>query len=164
VTNMTPGVDRQYAAVTTPASAETTIGTIDKYALPPIAAPESTNSIATSPGATYPNPNSAAAAFANSPMQGSSQTASTLQTSAPAPNPVEVTSVTTATVQLPPAGKYRPAGTSDYATTAESQRVEVAALPAAPQPASPAGASDPWPSPASATPATPATGGGIGTY
>jgi hypothetical protein len=80
---------------------------------------------------------------------------------ATAANPVEVVPVTTATVQLPPAGKYRPGGTSDYSTISESQHVEVAALPAAPQASAPAGASDPWSPPASSTPAS---GGGIGTY
>jgi hypothetical protein len=162
VENTTHAVDPQYAAATSPA-AETTTPTIDKYALPPMAAQSSATTNPMSTPAAYPSPSSAEAAFANAPTPGSSQTASAAATSASsATSAIDVTPVTTATVQLPQAGKYRPGGTSDYAIAAESQPIEVAALPAAPQaaPAS-ARASDPWAPPAATTPVT---GGGIGTY
>jgi hypothetical protein len=164
VASTTPAVDPQYAAATSPASADTTTPTIDKYALPPNVAQVSTNSNPTSPAPAYPSRSSPEAAFANSPAPGSSQTASAAEAStsgATSANAVEVTPGTTATVQLPPAGKYRPGGTSDYSMATESQHIEVAALPATPQATAPAGASDPWSPPASTTPAT---GGGIGTY
>jgi len=163
--NTTPAADPQFAFATTSAPTGTTPSTVDKYALPPFVAQASPESSVYSSAASYPNPSSPAAAFANSPTPGSSQAVTAVETktrSTMAATPIEVTPVTTATVQLPPPGKYRPAGTSDYSTTTESQHVEVAALPTQPQAVSPAGASDPWSPPTSTAPAT--TSGVIGTY
>jgi hypothetical protein len=161
----TPATDSQYASAAVPGSPESIPSTIDKYALPAITAQSMPDSNVNNSAAAYPAISSpAAAAFANSPTPGASQAVSAVEASTPSAtgaSPIEVTPVTTATVQLPPAGKYRPGGTSDYSATTESQHVEVAALPASPQPASPAGGSDAWPPPASTAPTT---SGGIGTY
>jgi hypothetical protein len=162
----TPASDSQYASAAVPASAETPTGVIDKYALPPMTAQSTPETGVNNSAAAYPAVSPAAAAFANSPIPGTSQAASAAGTSttntsaATAASPIEVTPATTTTVQLPPAGKYRPGGTSDYSTT-ESQHVEVATRPAPPQTPSASGASDAWTLPTSTAPAT---GGGIGTY
>ncbi|HEY3394861.1 MAG TPA: hypothetical protein VGK58_19305 [Lacipirellulaceae bacterium] len=152
--NLAGQVDPEYPAITNaPSTAATAEPLVDRYALPAVAAnnsPEagSNNSVAAS------NKSASEAAFASSPAPAASQP--TAVTSA-----IGVAPVTTATVQLStPTGKYRPGGTSDYMGAGASQHIEVAALPAADKPVSPAGTNGPSSTPAAA----PAASGGIGTY
>ncbi|HJQ79687.1 MAG TPA: hypothetical protein VJ828_07010 [Lacipirellulaceae bacterium] len=152
--NSAAQVDPAYPEFTNaPSTAATSEPLADRYALPTVAANNSQETGSSNSVAAL-NKSAPEAAFASSPAPAASQpTAGT--------NAIAVTPVTTAAVQIStPVGKYRPGGTSDYTGAGASQHIELAALPAAAKPVSPAGTNGPSSAPA----ATPAASSGIGTY